>query len=225
MKRILLIACILMLAQVSSAALVFEKNWGQLGYTGPNTLIIDDTDIAFREITLNVKNTANAVWITLTRSDLKPAVVAERAGENTYQYIETETMNLYNHNIKNGTVKFDIREEWFTVNNLDPESVALRWYDNYVWKTLDTRRIDTNLYEADIVGLAVFGIVAENATGMTTTTVATTSTLAATTTLPVTTTTIQQKEEANPVMYLVILTLIVIVILIALILRRRNNPV
>ncbi|MBI5347174.1 MAG: PGF-pre-PGF domain-containing protein [Candidatus Aenigmarchaeota archaeon] len=227
MRRIVLFMIIaLALLPPAFASYVYEHRWGQLNATETNILVIPESDIAFRQINMNVKSSVSAVWITLTRNDAKPYTVAEKAGENVYQYIETETTNLYDHNIKNGTVVFDVNKNWFTNNNLDPETVALRWYDNYVWKTLDTRRTGDNTYEADIYGLAVFGIIAQNATVTTTNETATTTIETTTTTLftttSVTTTTLSETSGKTALLF-VIIVLVVAALVFAVLIRKRSR--
>ncbi len=219
MRFLLAAALCIMLAMPAVHAA--EYKWGQLNNTHINTLVLSEPDIAFREINLNVKSTVNGVWITFTRNDNRPYTVAENAGKNVYQYIETDLTNLYNPNIKNGTIKFAVSASWFADRSLDPDNVTLRWYDNYVWKSLPTRRID-GLYEADISGLDVFAITAQNAT-TTATTLPVTTTILVPTTQPAVTTTTVAEQKGQDILPIAAGILVLIAIVFAMLIARKKK--
>ena len=71
-------------------------------------------------------------------------------------------------NIKHAEVTFKVPIEWMEANNIDPDTIEMKRYDDG-WGSLPTRKIGTNendiFYEASTVGFSSFVITGKKSTG------------------------------------------------------------
>jgi PGF-pre-PGF domain-containing protein len=200
-----------------------RHNYTEMNAGVVHKIKISDKEIGFKQITIEVRNKANNVTITITKLAGQPATVVHNVTGNVYQYIEITHDNLSDSNIKSASVRFNVSKSWLSTNGFTASDISLRRYSDDVWSKLPTEKIseDSNAieYEATVPGLSVFAVVAEAVTSVTTTTFPTTTTIPATTT-----TTIAGTSATEYSMIILIALIIVIVVLVLAYFLRRKKP-
>jgi len=183
--------------------------WAKITPGVTEIMKIDDPDIGLKQISINVRNQANKVKITVTKLEGIPASIVHEITGKVYKYIEIEATNLVDENISEIKIQFPVNKSWIIRNNINRATVALNRYKNNVWARLQTREIsednDYVYYEAESPGLTTFAITGEEI--ITTTTIATT-------TVTTTTISIVKATTIPTISYLYIITTVVIVIII-----------
>ena len=123
------------------------------------SLQIVEEEIAFTEISIDVKNPANNIQITVTKLAKKPATVVHSVRGRVYQYIQIDKENLEDDNIDQSVVKFKVEKA-----SLKPNETAIlnRYSAARGWEELPTveirRDINYVYYEATTSGFSVFAI-------------------------------------------------------------------
>jgi len=190
-----------------------SKTWTMLTPGVAEIMHINDTDIGLKQISINVRNRANNVKITVTKLVGKPATIVHNVSGKVYKYIEINAENLADENISEVKIQFSVNKTWIFDNNINRATIALNRYHENNWERLTTQEVDEDndyvYYEAISPGFTTFAVTGEEV-GVTTTTLVTT-----TTTMPVTTTTLPSEGiEGIPTWAIVLLVVVVIVIVI-----------
>lgn len=124
-----------------------------------------NTALGLKEITIEVNNDANNVKITVTKLSGQPASITKSISGKTYQFIEINTSNLPESNIKSSKLAFDVTKSWLLQNGYAPDDVVLLRYNSGDWQKLTTSRIsdDSNnyRYEAVTPGFSTFAVAAD----------------------------------------------------------------
>jgi len=186
---------------------------------------VDDPDIGLKQISINVRNRANNVQITVTKLEGKPASVVHNISGKVYKYMEINTENLADENISEAKIQFPVNKSWIIRNNINRATVALNRYHNNVWERLQTREIsednDYVYYEAISPGFTTFAVTGEEVTVTTTTAapVATTTTMLVTTTVPV----ISEVGGIPIWIFGLIIVIVVAIVIVFLIYRKRQK--
>jgi len=129
-------------------------------------VVINKTeDVAFRQISIFVKNSVNNIQVTVTKLADKPAAITQTVTGNVYHYIEVNKTNITDVNINLTAIRFEVEKSWLTANNINKSTIALYRYSDNVWNKLQTTEMieetTTVLYEAISPGLSVFAISGE----------------------------------------------------------------
>ena len=185
---------------------------------------VNDPDIGLKQISINVRNRANNVKITVTKLVGKPASVVHNISGKVFKYMEINAVNLVDENISEAKIQFPVNKSWIIRNNINRATVALNRYHNNVWERLQTREIsedsDYVYYEAISAGFTTFAITGEEVTVTTTVApVATTTTIPVTTTVPV----IPSEVGGIPVWIVGLVIVIVVVAVIAFWIYRNRQ--
>lgn len=81
---------------------------------------------------------------------------------NTYQYIEINTVNLSDNLISEAIIKFEVNKSWLTKNNFN---ISMYRYANNKWNKLKTEKVYEDnksvYYEAETPGFSYFAIAGE----------------------------------------------------------------
>jgi len=127
-----------------------------------NVTIQKTEGIDFKEISITVINKVNAVYLTITKLDAKPAETP--ALVNVYRYIRVVPENIEDADISEAKIKFKVNKSWINTNNIDEDTVALQRYTAQ-WNKLTTTKLseDTDFvyYEAETPGFSFFSITGE----------------------------------------------------------------
>jgi PGF-pre-PGF domain-containing protein len=190
-----------------------SQNWTVINPGLVEIMHVDDPDIGLKQISINVRNRANDVKITVTKLVGKPATIVHNVSGKVYKYIEINAENLADENISEVKIQFSVNKTWIFDNNINRATIALNRYHENNWERLTTQEVDEDndyvYYEAISPGFTTFAVTGEEV-GVTTTTLVTT-----TTTMPVTTTTLPSEGiEGIPTWAIVLLVVVVIVIVI-----------
>jgi PGF-pre-PGF domain-containing protein len=123
---------------------------------------VNKTEIGIKFVTIEVKNQANDVKITITKHDSKPASVTKEIGKKVYQYLEIEHENLIDTNIQSSKIKFSVSKNWLANNSVNKNDIVLSRYKLGNWNELETLLVSEDseeaTYEAASPGLSVFAI-------------------------------------------------------------------
>jgi len=182
---------------------------------------INDPDIGLKQISINVRNRANNVRITVTKLVGKPATVVHNVTGKVFKYMEINAENLVDENISEVKIQFPVNKTWIIRNNIDRATVALNRYRNNAWERLQTREVDEDndyvYYEASSSGFTTFAITGQEIVG-------TTTTIATTTTVTVTTTTLPPAAGIGGIpTWIIILLIIVVIVVVAVIVWRQKS--
>jgi len=154
-------------------------SWVKMQKGKANVMKIADETIGFRQITIEVKNPANNVKITVTKLAGKPASVVHEVTGKVYKYIEISAENIADENISSAKIQFDVEKTWIADNALDKNTIALNRYADDAWTKLPTSLLSENdtyiIYEAETPGFSIFAITGETVSATTTTTTTTTT--------------------------------------------------
>jgi PGF-pre-PGF domain-containing protein len=123
-------------------------------------MTITKEEIGLVQISLEVRNLANNVKLTVTKLEKKPATLPNVTGI-VYRYINISMENLPHANIKTARIKFKVTKSWIADNNIDEGKVILNRYTTR-WDALPTTKVseDVNFvhYEATTPGFSTFAI-------------------------------------------------------------------
>ena len=133
----------------------------------PSEIDIEEKDIGFREILMEVKNPVSGALMNITRLSHQPAGVPKAAGmnETAYQYIEIAHENVSDSDIKNITITFSVNMSWIAGQMADENGMYLARFDSRssAWARLPTRLVNRTMsqayYEAMSPGLSIFSII------------------------------------------------------------------
>lgn len=118
-------------------------------------------DVAFRQISIFVKNSVNNIQVTVTKLADKPATVTQTVTGNVYHYIQVDK-NVSDENVNLTAIRFEVEKSWISANNINESTIALQRYANDAWNKLQTTKMTddatTILYEGLSPGLSVFSI-------------------------------------------------------------------
>ncbi len=127
---------------------------------------ISDADIGLKQITIEVKNPANTVTITVIKLDGQPAAVTQSVTGKVFQWLNITKQNLDNSNIQSAKIRFNVTKSWLTSNGFSAADVVLRRFTT-LWESLPTVQISESStdveYEATTPGFSTFVIVGEQA--------------------------------------------------------------
>ncbi|MCK4714427.1 MAG: PGF-pre-PGF domain-containing protein, partial [Candidatus Aenigmarchaeota archaeon] len=143
-----------------------SHSWGIITPGNVTVVKINKVELGVREILISVNNSANSVYIRITKYNKKPADITHNLTGRVYQYMELYTRNL-DDSLENATIRFSVNRSWINENGISDDGVALNRYENR-WERLVTRKISegagTLVYEAETPGFSYFAVTGENAT-------------------------------------------------------------
>lgn len=153
-------------AGVTAAALPKEsKSWSKVTPGAAVKMTIVSKDIGVKEISIEVKNQANNVKITVEKLAGKPATVTKAVSGKIFQYMSIAHTNLGETNIEKATITVKVNTSWVSDNNIDKDTVALYRYAGGEWNKLNTSlksEDDTYYYyDAETPGFSYFVVAGE----------------------------------------------------------------
>jgi PGF-pre-PGF domain-containing protein len=129
----------------------------------PSTINIEKSNVPIKSVKINSKVDRT---LTLDVKSLKEkpnellAPTISNKYKQVYQYLEID-LNLEKEEIEEVKVKFEIPSEYFTQNNLNPQSIVLVTYENGKWVELTTK-ITSNThvveFESTLEHFSIFAI-------------------------------------------------------------------
>jgi len=110
-----------------------------------------NVDTGVEEITIEVKNEAHNVKITVKRYDGKPIEVSVAKAGKVYKYLEIKTENLADK-LKKAMIRIRVEKSWATQNGLTQDSIALFKFVGEKWQELTTTytEADDGYYYYDV---------------------------------------------------------------------------
>ncbi len=144
------------------------KTYTSITANTPRTIYeseLKDTDTGLNEITINVKNLATNVKITVEKLAGKPAsITQEVTAGKVYKFMNISKENLADNNIDKVKIKFKVEKNWLTVNGFNASNIVLKRYTSQ-WDKLNTSKISEDktyvYYSADTPGFSVFAVAAD----------------------------------------------------------------
>ncbi len=136
--------------------------WNVIKPSIPSSMSITNDDIAFRKVVFTVTEESQNVRMEITSLAEKPETTVEII-EPVFQYLEVDTTNLDDVNIKSAKISFEIKKSWLNGNN--KESVRLLRFSDGKWNELTTELTNEDgtyvYYEATTPGFSYFAIVSK----------------------------------------------------------------
>jgi len=126
------------------------------------TIPVENT--ALTEITIQVKNAAENVKITVQEVTEGAAGIAIGAPGTTYKYLNIVAENITDAQIGSVVIRFKVEKSWIIANDIDIATITLNHYDPLTgeWTSLPTTYLsedDTYVYFSAISpGLSIFGV-------------------------------------------------------------------
>jgi len=80
---------------------------------------VNDSDIGLKQISINVRNRANNVKITVTKLLGKPASVVHNISGKVFKHMEINAENLVDENISEAKIQFPVNKSWIIRNNIN----------------------------------------------------------------------------------------------------------
>lgn len=121
-------------------------------------------DVAFRFISITVKNSVNNIQITVTKLADKPATITQSVTGKVYHYVQVDK-NISDTAVNQTAIRFEVEKSWISANNINKSTISLQRYENSTWNKLQTTLMSEDstsvLYEAISPGLSVFAISGE----------------------------------------------------------------
>jgi len=199
-----------------------ENTWTKITPGAATIMHVDDFGV--KEITITVKNTANAVSISVVKVDGRPASITKSVEGKVYKYLEIRTTNLQSA-LEKATIRVKVEKAWVTRNNITKEKVAVYRYDtsSKLWQELSTKFANEDAanyyFDAETVQFSTFAI-AEKPVAAPSPTPASTTTPPETTVPPAESSPTPQDGGAQPKRNLwigLILALVVVVVIAGII--------
>ena len=126
------------------------------------TILVENT--ALTDITIQVKNAAENVKITVQEVTENAAGIAIGAPGTTYKYLNIVAENITDAQIGSVAIRFKVEKSWIIANGIDIATITLNRYDPLTgeWTSLPTTYLsedDTYVYFSAISpGLSIFGV-------------------------------------------------------------------
>lgn len=152
-----------------SPVLNITKTWDEILPGAAVTIKIDNTQIAFTEITIEVNKESSKVKVEVNKIKERPGSVRKDPPGKTYQYMEVKHENL-EENLEKATINFRVENQWVSDNNIDKSTVTLNRYSSVTeeWESLFTTFLseDSNYahYSADVTSLSIFSVTGKEKT-------------------------------------------------------------
>jgi len=138
-----------------------ENTWTKITPGAATIMRVDDFGV--KEITITVKNTANAVSISVVKVDGRPASITKSVEGKVYKYLEIRTTNLQTA-LEKATIRVKVEKAWVTRNNIARDKVAVYRYDtsSKLWQELSTKFANEDAanyyFDAETVQFSTFAI-------------------------------------------------------------------
>jgi PGF-pre-PGF domain-containing protein len=120
-----------------------------------------DKDFGLKEISIEVKNPAQNVRITVTKYNSKPAEVSKEKSGKTYKYLQINATNVESE-LEKATIKTQVKKSWVSDNGLAKDKISLFRFNNGNWEELptifDSEDTDNYYYNTELTSFSYFAI-------------------------------------------------------------------
>jgi PGF-pre-PGF domain-containing protein len=119
---------------------------------------------AISEITLEAESDISGASFAVWELPGKPAGIAVEPSGATYKYLNVETENLTDAQLRSATIRFSVEKSWINANGIGISTITLNRYDSAAstWTTLPTTLVGEDwghaYFSAVSPGLSVFAI-------------------------------------------------------------------
>ena len=122
-----------------------------------------DAELGVKQISIEVKNEAQNIKVTVTKHDGKPAAVSKERSGKVYQYFEVDAPGLEN-NIDKVIMRIKVKKTWVSSEKLTKEDVLVYKFDetSEEWKELVTKYVEDDgtyyYYDVELDSFSYFAI-------------------------------------------------------------------
>ncbi len=125
--------------EVVYGTIEYSKHWEGLDNLNPTKFILEDDEIAIKEIWINVNQETEDSNMKIVKLKEKPIKTTLLEAEG-YQFYEIKTSNILKSNTRKSKILFRVEKSWISDNNIDSDNIKLKVYKDLEWITLETEK-------------------------------------------------------------------------------------